>query len=242
MNKHSSRKQYLFATSGLLLLLIGVSIWTYVNRSRNMDDHSSSQPLLKFQGKVIDQSRRPISGAEVVIQVSRMVNNPIIPGGTIADQLPKNRFSVYSGAQGMFYVMMQPPNHVLEILEIKKRGYQWVIDWAWTLGPPYNQGDNRLYKWAGKLYKCPTYAIEADWPAIYPMQQIGNDSPATQPSRGGKDILCDHTERKNEPTPLHVPSAGANAPQTPEEIDLRLKQYLDQIGIPQPALHTENKP
>jgi hypothetical protein len=180
-----------------------------------------------FQGKVIDQEGNPVDGAVIVGQISKLVPSRAgdAVGSVVPDRLPNHRFSTSSGHTGMFYVMMKSPNNDLEILDIKKDGYKWVIDWAWQLGPKYDEGNNTDFKWDGKYWHCPVYQTVPDSPAIFPMHQIGNPKPATRPSRGGKDLLCNKKTRINHPMPLQIPSAGPAAPQTAEEIDSRQKEF-----------------
>jgi hypothetical protein len=160
-----------------------------------------------------------------------MKDNPIIAGSVVPDRLPKNHFSVYSGVTGSFLITVPQPNHVIAIEAVKKEGFDWVIDWAWTLGvPPHNDGENRQFILPGKLWSVPVYQPDPNRPAIFPLHRKGNPAPATQPSRGGSDRTRDGKTVANEPTELRVPSAGPNAPSTNDEISKRIGEYVDSFN------------
>jgi hypothetical protein len=186
-----------------------------------------SQPHL-FHGKVIDQSGNPVQGAEIVVQVSEMQPNPIIAGGLIPNRLPKNHFSVYSGVTGNFLVTLPPPNHVVEIQAVKKEGYDWVFDWAWSLGTPsHGDGDNRLFILPGRFTPLASYQPDPNRPAVFPLHRKGDPSPATHPSRGGSDRNPEGVIVPNSPTPLRIPSAGPGAPTTNDAINARIAEYVN---------------
>jgi len=196
---------------------------------------AASQPRL-FYGKVIDQDGNPVRDAEIVVQLSEMTDNAITAGSHVPDRLPKNHFSVYSGVTGSFLITVPPPNYVIEIEAVKKDGYDWVIDLAWTLGvPPHNDGDNRLFMSPGAFSSAPVYQPDSNRPAIFPLHRKGDPAPATQPSRGGSDRTREGKTVVNEPTELRVPSAGPNAPGTNDDISKRIGEYADSFNAAQRA-------
>jgi hypothetical protein len=194
-------------------------------------NRSPQAPPRLFYGRVIDQSGNPVPDAEIVVQLSQMQMNPIVPGGVVPDHLPQNQFSVRSDAAGSFVVTIPPPNHVVEIQSVKKDGYDWVIDWAWSLSvPPHNLGDNRQFILSGKLWKVPAYQPDQNRPAIFPLHRKDDPSPATQPSRGGSDLTREGKTVLNQPHPLKIPSAGPGAPTTPAEIEARIGEYINKLN------------
>jgi hypothetical protein len=119
---------------------------------------------------------------------------------------------------------------------VKKDGYDWVIDWAWTLnGPPHNDGDNRRFILPGKLASVGVYLPDPNRPAIFPLHRHGDPAPATQPSRGGSERTRDGKTVANEPTQPKVPSAGPNAPGTNDEVNKRIGEYVNSFNAAQQA-------
>jgi hypothetical protein len=186
-------------------------------------------PPRLFYGRVVDQDGAVVPDAEIVVSRARLVRS-VDTGTTREDLQTKQTFSVYSGVTGSFAVMLPTPLHVVTIEKVKKDDYDWVFDWAWTLGvSPHVDGNNRHFILSGELATCRFYQPDRDRPAVYPLHRVGVARPASRPSRGGSEHHCDGTIVVNEPVALKVPSAGAGAPRGEAEMDKAISLYLERF-------------
>lgn len=185
-----------------------------------------NQPRLFF-GVVGDQDGQPLDDVEIKVWTAELVGNPHTPGGVVPDKQSERKFSVYSGANGGFMVQIPQPHNMLVIEDVKKEGYDWVFDWAWTLsGPPHNKHDNRQFTFPGRFWKCPYYKPDPANPAVFPLHAKADPKPAQTTSRGGFEVGCDDKETPNHPVVPNVPSAGKGAPQGQKEIEKAIGEYL----------------
>jgi hypothetical protein len=215
----------------MLLLLLGLAAcvigWFAIGRKHA----PMSPPYRFFYGRVVDQEGQPISGAQIIVQLSRMAENPLYPGGTLPDRLPQNRLSVYSDTTGTFQISIPPPNHAVEIMDVRAPGYTWLIDWAWTVSLNKPQaGENRFFVMPptpDRQYA--TYIPDAQNPAVFVLVENGYARPlTTMPPRGGSDRGRDGRVARNGPHPVAVPSTGPGAPQGNDAISARIGEYLEQ--------------
>lgn len=215
--------------AGELGLMIPCGFWYYHANRQGATVGLKSRTPSTFQGIIIDQEGSPISKAEIVVQISTMVDNPIIAGGALPDRLPQNRFSVYSGVEGVFDITLQPPNHVLEIQDIKKEGYTWLTDWLWTVpSDVYQELQTRWFDLGGPRASSPVYIPDISNPPIFVLVKDGyHGQVTTMPSRGGSDQLRDGTTVINHPKPVAIPSTGPGAPQGHDAIGEAIRRYVD---------------
>jgi hypothetical protein len=180
---------------------------------------------IAFYAKVIDQDGTPAADARMVVQLSRLVDNPVMDG-KVFDRLPENRKTYVSDSFGNILITVEKPLNVLEVGAIEKPGYVWVQDLSAQVKNAQEGGSNTLYYFHGLNVRYPINEPDKDNPAIYAMQKLGNMGPATRPSRGGTDLLNDNTHRVNHPMPCDIPSAGERAPRTQTELASRLEEYV----------------
>lgn len=166
-----------------------------------------------FYGRVVDQTGNPIPNAEIDVLAAEFGDNAVIHGSIAPILETQKTFTVASNQNGYFTVTLPGSYQRLTIQNIRKPGYEWVIDWYWTT-PETGDADNRYYHLRGPRNVGAIYEPDRNRPAIFPMHEIGNPVPATRPSRGGKD-----GRRVNGPTDLVVPSAGPGAPRTNAQIN-----------------------
>lgn len=176
---------------------------------------------------MIDQDGQGVAKAEIVVRLTGFAPNPIM-NGLVEDAANQARFSVFSNAVGDFLIQVPQRFEQLTVEAINVPDHEWAIDWAWTLGPPHNRNDNRVFKFAGKHFRCDVYLPQQDRPALFPVQRKGSTAPTTRPSRGGVDLRCDGSTVRNEPHALNVPSTGPSAPNGNDAVDAAIHDYLEQ--------------
>jgi len=199
---------------GLALIILASGAWAMVHffsRQAHPDP-----PQVVFYGLVVDQDDHPVEGVEVVVRTSKYVSNPVM-GGSTPGWSTGSTFRISSQADGRFKVAIPANDELLDIKSIRKSGYDWVYDLAWTLGPPHNENDNRQFQLAG-------YRTDASLPAVFPLHLSSSPKPAGKASRGGFQVGVGGRLVPSTLVPLNVPSAGPNAPQNS-------KEESDAIGI-----------
>lgn len=204
-------------TGAIALMTLGYGVWTKLA--------SDDQDQRVFYGKVIDQEGTPVPDAEIVVQIAALVHNPVMVGGLIEDPFNRSRFRVRSNSAGEFLVPIPHRFEQLSIEAVTVPDHDWVIDWAWTLGPPHNKDDNRLFTFSSERFRHDVYLPQRDRPAVFPVHRKGSESPATRPSRGGAQVHWNGSVVENHPHSLRVPSAGLGAPVGEAATDRAIQDY-----------------
>jgi hypothetical protein len=184
-------------------------------------------PPWTFYGMVEDQDGRPVDGARVVAQASELVNNPTMVGGLVEREETRQTVIAHSGPDGRFVIQVPERLYQLNIHAVEVAGHDWVIDLAWTLGPPHNAHDNRQFRVRGPYVKCPYYQPDPARPAIFPVHKSGAEKPAGTASRGGVDVQCQYPHIQNVRTGLSVPSSGPGAPKDNADLAAKLQAYVN---------------
>jgi hypothetical protein len=183
-----------------------------------------AEPTLRFYGRVVDESGRPIAGAHVdaaAFEIKPALANQDLQR-VMASELP---LAADTDDAGRFTLTAGNRRYELQIKSVSKAGYDWVFDQAWSLRRPgFERKDNRFYRFASPYASTNVYSSDVDRPAIFPMHRKDSSLPASRPSRGGWEILAEGRAVENAPARLAVPSAGPSAPTTPEETDRRLNE------------------
>jgi hypothetical protein len=183
----------------------------------------AAAPPVIFYAVVLDEDGRPVDGAQIAARAARLVS---MDASVVAANSTARALSAQTDAQGKFTLTL-PVNYDNVLIEsVGKPGYEWVIDWAWTLGRPYNHDDNRNFNFAGPLLRCNVYRPEIDHPAVFPLHSTASTKPVGKPSRGGSEIGCDRRIVPNKSETPKVPSTGPGAPHTPKEIENAIGTYL----------------
>lgn len=180
-----------------------------------------AMPTINFYGKVIDEAGLPVADALVHLSIWKM------PPGWSSRKGPPLRDVVHETTirtenDGTF-ALANEKGYMLQILDIRKLGYNWLIDWDWTWptsNPTRGHPDNRYFIYGGGF---PIYIPDQDHPAIFPLYHEGAQGIAI-PSRGGSDRLEDGQVIHNEPTKPAVPSTGPGSPATAVERIERVRQ------------------
>lgn len=186
---------------------------------------STPEPATFFHGLVVDADSQPVAKAEISVTTAELATNRET-GGHVPDRATQRTFKVHSSKNGKFMVTLPKRHNFLAIDGVAKDGYEFVHDWAWTLGPPHDTASNRKFTFASSKVRCPAYQSDVKRPAIFPLHRTDDQHAATRPSRGGVDVDCDGNQRVNEPSELFVPSAGKGAARTQKEIEEGIKSYL----------------
>ncbi|WP_428939448.1 hypothetical protein [Fontivita pretiosa] len=221
-----------FVVSFSVLALSSVCLVFVRGQSRPVaEDPRSPEAAMKrypklLYGRVEDQDGQPIDGAEIFVQTAELVGNQVTPGMISPRQETMKRFSVFSDRLGRFGIQYPHTHNEVTIERIEKEGYEWVFDWAWHAQA--DQKDNNLvYRSPGRFWQCPYYEPDPQRPAIFPMYRNGAPNAPKTTSRGGFEVDCEGKKTANEPVPIHIPSAGPDAPRTQAEIEARIRDYAE---------------
>lgn len=213
----------------ILLLAVGaLAVYWRTSVDRRTDDGGGAR---RFYGLVIDQDGNPVPNTMIEATLSWWGDNPTGVGLAEAtgDLVHVTTSSV---ADGTFQIEVPVRFEQLTIDAVKRAGYDWVIDWAWTLTGPFAREDNRMFRFAGRNFRCDTYSPDRERPAVFPLHAKGSSQPATRPSRGGSDYRCDGKTIVNAPAALAVPSAGPGAPQGNAAINAAIREYIEKRNAP----------
>lgn len=169
-------------------------------------------------GHVQDQDGNPVADVEIDVRTVELSPENVTLDGVVAGKGAQTIWTTYTGKNGDFVVGLSNGQNWVEVRAVRKPGYDWVIDHAWTLSHTASAGDNRTFTFLGRFAPFPIYSPDPNAPAIYPLHLKGSEKLPGDPSRGGSDINADGVRTRNAPRPARVPSAGPGAPQTPKEI------------------------
>lgn len=187
--------------------------------------HYYSKPSVDFYGQVVDDSGRPVQGAEVIVSVWWE------KGSHASDE--SGNLTLLTDSSGRFAIR-NARGVGLAISNIRKPGYEWVVDWAW--GPAADDWltkDNRYYFYDRKSFPSnPIYRPDESHPAVFPLFAEGSQQLA-MPSRGGSDEYSDGRVVQGMPIVPVIPSLGRGSPKrgTNEKED-RLREFALKARTP----------
>ena len=172
---------------------------------------SSLLPVVNFYGLVIDEYGNPLPDASVLVYLDWTPPNYYGPSPDT-----NKRLDLTTDQQGRFEVRNERAKR-LQVLDVKKPGHVWLVDYAWMAKPEYRPHDNRFYGFENDH----PYLPDPAHPAVFPLMSTGSKATA-RTSRGGADREPDGTVVVNVPwTPL-IPSAGPGSSETAIEVERRI--------------------
>ena len=197
---------------GALLTLVRPAGKARIAHPGSVSTTAQSMPRIAFFGSVTDEDGAPVEGARVQVLVWKVpLGTPPPDTKPGAPQPPRlgEYLDTKTGVTGKF-VLTDLDGFVLQVVDVRKQGYDLVFDWGWTLDKNH---ENRMFVYGGGF---PHYIPDEQRPAIFPLHREGSNS-IGMPSRGGSDELPDGSIRRNEARRPIIPSTGPGAPSSDEE-------------------------
>jgi hypothetical protein len=192
-----------------------------LNTATVSDAQLPAMPTINFYGKVIDEAGLPVVDAQVYLSAWKVPPGWSSRNGSpLRDVVHETMISTESDGT---FELANEKGYMLQILDIRKVGYDWLIDrdWSWpTSNPARGHPDNRFFIYGGGF---PFYIPDPDHPAVFPLYRKGAQGTSIL-SRRGSDRLEDGQVIRNEPTQPAVPSTGPGSPATAIESIERVRK------------------
>lgn len=176
-----------------LMLVVGTAVALIVTRRQPGPDRM-------FYGLVVDENEMPVEGAKIKLGLGWRDPKD-------ARDIPE----FTTDKDGRFSVPLDAEVTLLMVTQVRKEGFDWVIDCVWNAGLTSKikiMTDNRRYQFATQGIE---YQPDPSSPAIFPLIRHGAQA-RVKTSRGGSDKIYDGTVARYTPIEPMVPSAGLGAP------------------------------